>query len=121
MSQAGTGNVEAVLPISAFLFLAFMYREVLMDLGDTKGDRAARVWTLPVMLGRKVALYIGLTMLTAGATLAAAAARHGSGLAWLVSSDSAHICQTCTQQFVVSVSIAHFISFSGALQVGDAV
>lgn len=44
-----------------------MYREVLMDLNDLEGDKSAGVWTLPVLLGKPLALLCAVGFLMAGA------------------------------------------------------
>ena len=82
--QAGL-SLAKVAPMSAFLFLAIMYREILMDLGDVDGDRCVGVWTLPVVMGRGPALIIGLALLSIAACLAASSACFGAGLAGMVS------------------------------------
>jgi 4-hydroxybenzoate polyprenyltransferase len=66
----------------AFVFLGIMYREILMDINDMDGDRAAGVWTLPVVAGRSRALAVALTLFTAASAVAMWVATHGQGLAW---------------------------------------
>ncbi|KAK9810620.1 hypothetical protein WJX73_005068 [Symbiochloris irregularis] len=72
-----------VCPVSAFLFLAFMYRELLMDVADVEGDAAQGVWTLPVVLGRGRAFSAGLGLLTTAICLAVASPFLGLGLTFL--------------------------------------
>ena len=69
---------------AAYLFLAIMHREVLMDINDTRGDQEAGVRTLPVVFGRKVALGVAAALCAAASGIAAHAALAGNGLAWLV-------------------------------------
>lgn len=78
-------RIGATAPMAGFLFLAIMYRELLMDLGDIHGDRLARVWTLPVMIGRGRAFIVGLCLLSMAVGLAASRACFGNGPAKVVS------------------------------------
>lgn len=78
---AGPG-LHAVLAPSAFLWLGIMHREIMMDIQDRRGDGAAGVQTLPVVLGPRGALAFCLALLAACSALAAHAALQGSGLAW---------------------------------------
>jgi 4-hydroxybenzoate polyprenyltransferase len=55
-----------------------VYRELLMDIADVDGDRSAGVRTVPVLLGRNVALVLAMTVLTAGFG-ATALSLHSSG------------------------------------------
>ena len=34
-----------------FVFGGVFYREILMDLNDSEGDRRNKIWTLPVVFG----------------------------------------------------------------------
>lgn len=52
------------------------------DIQDRRGDGEAGVQTLPVVLGPRAALAVGLALLGACLALAAHAALLGSGLAW---------------------------------------
>lgn len=82
---AGAGGgpgLRAVLAPCAFLWLGIMFRELMMDIQDRRGDSAAGVLTLPVVLGPRAALGIGFGLLAACLALAAHAAAYGSGLAW---------------------------------------
>ncbi|KAK9814843.1 hypothetical protein WJX72_012464 [[Myrmecia] bisecta] len=79
---ASSLGVRAVIAPCAFVFLAIMYREILMDIQDVEGDRAARVWTLPVMLGRKRALGVAVGLFATASVLGLAVAAFGSGLSW---------------------------------------
>ncbi|KAL4442686.1 hypothetical protein ABPG77_006680 [Micractinium sp. CCAP 211/92] len=78
---AGPG-LHAVLAPSAFLWLGIMHREIMMDIQDRRGDGAAGVQTLPVVLGPRGALAFCLALLAACSALAVSAALQGSGLAW---------------------------------------
>lgn len=69
-----------ILPVSAFLFLAFMYRELLMDIADVEGDAAQGVWTLPVVLGKGPAFAVGLVLLAAATCLAVGSPFLGLGM-----------------------------------------
>jgi 4-hydroxybenzoate polyprenyltransferase len=74
----------AVAAPAAYLFLAIMHREILMDINDTRGDQEAGVRTLPVVYGRRAALGVAAAMCAAATVIAAHAALAGSGLARLV-------------------------------------
>lgn len=63
--------MRALLPASTFAFSGVMFREILMDLNDTEGDRAARVITLPVALGKPAALAAATACILVGAAGAA--------------------------------------------------
>jgi hypothetical protein len=63
--------MRALLPASLFAFSGVMFREILMDLNDTEGDRAARVITLPVALGKPAALAAATACILVGAAGAA--------------------------------------------------
>jgi hypothetical protein len=55
-----------LLPATLFAFSSVMFREILMDCNDAEGDRQARVWTLPVLLGKPAALLCACTCLLLG-------------------------------------------------------
>ena len=76
--------MSEVVPMCGFLFLATMYREILMDLGDAEGDGVMGIWTLPVMMGRGPALVMALALLSMAACLAASRACFGAGLSQTV-------------------------------------
>ena len=40
-----------IVVLAGFTFLGIMHREILMDMNDVDGDRAAGVLTLPVVFG----------------------------------------------------------------------
>ncbi len=40
-----------MVALSSFTFFGIMHREILMDMNDEAGDRAAGVLTLPVVFG----------------------------------------------------------------------
>ena len=73
-----------IFPVSAFLFLAFVYRELLMDMADLEGDAAQGVRTLPVVLGRGRAFSVGLLLLAAAVCVAVSSPFFGLGLKSLV-------------------------------------
>ncbi|KAK9838465.1 hypothetical protein WJX81_001046 [Elliptochloris bilobata] len=79
---AGWAGVCATAAPAAFAFLAMAHRETLMDLNDVAGDRAAGVWTLPVVAGPRAALATTAVLLAGAAAVAIGAALLGSGLAW---------------------------------------
>ena len=80
---AAGASLRVVTAPCAFLFLAVCYREILMDVTDAEGDAAAGVKTLPVVLGRELAVGgVGTALLAACAAMLLTAALHGSGLAW---------------------------------------
>lgn len=54
MSLQGHAGLQTVLPLCVYVFFGIMYREVLMDMNDAEGDRAASVWTLPVVHGMTI-------------------------------------------------------------------
>ena len=56
-----------------------MYREIVMDLNDLEGDRAARVWTLPVLLGKPAALLTAIGFFLIGNAAAFVQLLHSSG------------------------------------------
>ncbi|CAM9859264.1 unnamed protein product [Ascophyllum nodosum] len=62
---SGTG-IAATLSPSLLTFFTIAYREILMDVSDVEGDRAAGVRTIPVLLGRESAMAIASALLTAG-------------------------------------------------------
>eukprot|EP00245_Coleochaete_scutata_P005542 TRINITY_DN19189_c0_g1_i1.p1 TRINITY_DN19189_c0_g1~~TRINITY_DN19189_c0_g1_i1.p1 ORF type:complete len:420 (-),score=47.40 TRINITY_DN19189_c0_g1_i1:919-2178(-) len=62
----GGAGLERAAPVSLFLFLSVVMREILMDIGDIVGDKAAGIKTLAVRFGRSGAATI------AGAALASA-------------------------------------------------
>lgn len=80
---ASAAHLRAALGPCGFLFLAVCYREILMDIHDVEGDAAAGVVTLPVLLGRKYAMGLGLGLLVACVGLIVNVAWHGNGLAWV--------------------------------------
>ena len=43
--------LENMVALSSFTFFGIMHREILMDMNDEAGDRAAGVLTLPVVFG----------------------------------------------------------------------
>jgi hypothetical protein len=55
-----------LLPATLFAFSGVMFREILMDCNDAEGDRQARVWTLPVLLGKPAALLCASTFVLLG-------------------------------------------------------
>ena len=48
--------LENMVALSSFTFLGIMHREILMDMNDEVGDRAAGVLTLPVVFGACVTI-----------------------------------------------------------------
>jgi len=80
----GWAGMRATAPPAAFAFLATAHRETLMDVNDTAGDRAAGVWTLPVVAGPRAAVVAAAGLLAGAAAVAAGAALRGGGLAWAV-------------------------------------
>ena len=46
--------LENMVALSSFTFLGIMHREILMDMNDEAGDRAAGVLTLPVVFGASI-------------------------------------------------------------------
>ena len=77
----GTAGMARIAPLAAFLFLAFVYRELLMDATDVDGDASLGIMTLPVVLGSGPALMLGMTLLCLAAWQAASLACFGPGLA----------------------------------------
>eukprot|EP00879_Flechtneria_rotunda_P001584 GHRR01001743.1.p1 GENE.GHRR01001743.1~~GHRR01001743.1.p1 ORF type:complete len:404 (+),score=95.94 GHRR01001743.1:144-1355(+) len=67
---AGDAGLLRLLPATLFAFSSIMYREILMDMNDAEGDRAAGVWTLPVMLGKPAALVVALSSVLVGSGIA---------------------------------------------------
>lgn len=63
----GVHALRSVLPLTGFLFGCVCYRELLMDINDHKGDAAAGIATVPVILGGARALTIAAGCLLAGA------------------------------------------------------
>ncbi|MEF8879971.1 MAG: geranylgeranylglycerol-phosphate geranylgeranyltransferase [Candidatus Thermoplasmatota archaeon] len=59
---AVVGNLVKPLFFTSVAFFIFLSREILMDVRDVEGDREVRV-TLPVMIGRKKAVYMGCFIL----------------------------------------------------------
>jgi hypothetical protein len=62
----GDAGLMRLLPATSFAFSGVMFREILMDMNDAEGDRQARVWTLPVLLGKPTALLCACTCLLLG-------------------------------------------------------
>ena len=62
---AAVGAVRTVLELAVLAGLATFAREVIKDVEDLPGDRAAGLQTLPVVLGRRSALWIGAGALVA--------------------------------------------------------
>jgi len=46
-----------MVALSSFTFFGIMHREILMDMNDEAGDRAAGVLTLPVVFGTFLTSY----------------------------------------------------------------
>ena len=44
-------GLQAVMVPCLFVFGGVFYREILMDLNDSEGDRRNKIWTLPVVFG----------------------------------------------------------------------
>ncbi|KAF8056478.1 digeranylgeranylglyceryl phosphate synthase [Scenedesmus sp. PABB004] len=70
---AGAAGIARLAPAALYAFGGVMFREILMDLNDAPGDRAAGVWTLPVLLGKPAALAAAAGFLAAGAAAAGGA------------------------------------------------
>lgn len=84
---AGTGRagLHAVLPLCAYVFFGIFYREVLMDMNDAEGDRAAAVWTLPVVYGKRTAMHMVLGAFSAAVLVSCRALYNSGTLASLAS------------------------------------
>ena len=59
------GNV--CVCVCVCVFCNNMTQEILMDITDVEGDKRARILTLPVLLGPKIALMIALAFLAGAA------------------------------------------------------
>lgn len=81
-AQAPTA-LSAVLATCTWAFLGVLHREVLMDITDVDGDAAAGVLTMPVVLGRPVALLFATVCVGVASVYGLALAVWGNGLAWL--------------------------------------
>jgi hypothetical protein len=75
----GEVGLKSLIPATLFAFSGVMYREIVMDLNDLEGDRAARVWTLPVLLGKPIALLTAIGFFLLGNAAAFAQLLHGNG------------------------------------------
>mmetsp|Transcript_30118 Transcript_30118/g.36574 ORF Transcript_30118/g.36574 Transcript_30118/m.36574 type:complete len:431 (-) Transcript_30118:189-1481(-) len=69
-AYGGAAGLKVVSAPMMYMFLGVLYREVMMDINDMKGDRAAGVQTLPVKLGRPRALLISQCLLGAMTVIA---------------------------------------------------
>lgn len=49
-------GLQAVMVPCLFVFGGVFYREILMDLNDSEGDRRNKIWTLPVVFGESAVL-----------------------------------------------------------------
>lgn len=76
--------LSAVLATCTWAFLSVLHREVLMDITDVDGDRAAGVLTMPVVLGRPAALLFATACVAVASAYGMGLAVYGNGLAWLV-------------------------------------
>lgn len=81
------------------------HREVLMDIGDMEGDRAAGVRTIPVLLGRRRALALATVLLTAGVACAITGFLGGKGCCKLVAC-SLHACFTLVAYLLLLMGVA---------------
>lgn len=77
-------SLSAVLATCTWAFLSVLHREVLMDITDVDGDAAAGVLTMPVVLGRPVALLFATACVAVASAYGVALAVGGNGLSWLV-------------------------------------
>ena len=66
---AGAGNALYVLPLTLGLFVMEIGREIMVACGDIEGDRKAGWITLPVKVGMKKALVVGVVLYIASAPL----------------------------------------------------
>eukprot|EP00197_Chlamydomonas_leiostraca_P013844 CAMPEP_0202867674 /NCGR_PEP_ID=MMETSP1391-20130828/9561_1 /ASSEMBLY_ACC=CAM_ASM_000867 /TAXON_ID=1034604 /ORGANISM="Chlamydomonas leiostraca, Strain SAG 11-49" /LENGTH=313 /DNA_ID=CAMNT_0049547737 /DNA_START=559 /DNA_END=1500 /DNA_ORIENTATION=+ len=66
---AGMDALQRLVAPTAFSFTAIIFREVLMDVTDMEGDRAAGVRTLPVLLGGPLAVGIATALMVCGAAV----------------------------------------------------
>ena len=58
MDVQGLRALQAILPLTGYLFGCVCYREILMDINDRKGDAEAGIATVPVILGGMRALAV---------------------------------------------------------------
>eukprot|EP00891_Asterochloris_glomerata_P005209 jgi/Astpho2/5209/fgenesh1_pg.00074_%23_30_t len=77
-------GLQAVMVPCLFVFGGVFYREILMDLNDSEGDRRNKIWTLPVVFGKRNALFAAMTGFTAATAASLWVALQGSGITWLV-------------------------------------
>lgn len=65
-AEMGTTGFGPLQNATMFIFGSIVFREILMDINDVKGDAAAHVNTLPVVLGKLPSLILAFVFLTAG-------------------------------------------------------
>eukprot|EP00884_Botryococcus_braunii_P019567 jgi/Botrbrau1/6294/Bobra.0339s0005.1 len=66
-----------------FVYLTLLFREILMDISDVEGDKAAGVYTLPVVLGKRAAMAFGVACFGLGTAVMGTAVWFSSGVARL--------------------------------------
>lgn len=65
MAAGGYVGLQRTAVMGLFLFHAIMCREIVMDVSDVDGDRAAGIVTVPVRLGRRGGLLAAIAALVA--------------------------------------------------------
>lgn len=107
---AAGADCDALLrlaPSLLYLFTGVMYREVLMDINDIKGDESAGVVTLPVMVGPAPALTLAATGVLAGSILGVLGVLSGSGAAHFIPPKlSVFGASLCTAQLLRGLTAA---------------
>lgn len=58
--------MSSLFNLAGFVFGSIVFREILMDIKDAEGDRAMRVYTLPVVIGQRAALVFAIYALSLG-------------------------------------------------------